>query len=72
MKVILTRAYACAPEGHTVHKFEQGAMVEGRVAELAIADGAGVEVSAMAPLEIKISPPPEAKAPAKKRAKKDE
>lgn len=72
MKVILSRAYACAPDGHTVHRYEAGETLHGRAAEFALADGAGIEVSAMEPLETKITPPTETKAPAKKRAKKDE
>lgn len=70
MKAILTRAYACAPEGHTVFKFEAGAMVEGRVADLALSDGAAIEVQAMAPLETKIETPEETKITPPDEAKK--
>ncbi len=61
MKAILTRSYACAPEGHTVLKFEAGSVLEGRAAELALADGAAVEANAMPVLETKIEPPTETK-----------
>jgi hypothetical protein len=70
VKVILSRAYACAPEGHTVIRFEAGETVEGKVAELALADGAAVEVNVMPALETKIEPPSETKTPAKNRTKK--
>lgn len=70
MKAILTRPYACAPEGHTVVKHEAGATVMGRVAEMALADGAAVEVREHEPFETKIAPPDETKAAPKKRARK--
>lgn len=70
MKAILTRPYACAPEGHTVVKHEAGATVTGRVAEMALADGAAVEVREHEPFETKIAPPDETKAAPKKRARK--
>lgn len=40
MKVILNRDYAAAPEGHTTHQFKAGQEVEGRIAEMAVRDGA--------------------------------
>lgn len=70
MKAILSRAYSCAPEGHTVMKYEAGAMLHGRAAEMALADGAAVEVREHEPDETKIAPPDETKAPPKKRARK--
>lgn len=48
MRVILTRPYACAPDGHTVIRFETGEVLVGRVAEMAIADGAAIETQEMA------------------------
>lgn len=68
-KCKLTRAYSCAPEGHTVIRFEIGAMLTGRAAEMALADGAGIEIGEAPALETKITPPDETKAPAKTRAK---
>lgn len=70
MKAILTRSYACAPEGHTVVKFEAGTMVEGIVAELALADGAATEAQAIPPLETKIEAPEETKITPPDEAKK--
>lgn len=61
MRVILSRAYACAPEGHTVLKFKAGTVLEGRAAELALSDGAAVEAGAMPDLETKIEQPAETK-----------
>lgn len=40
LSVTLDRDYRCAPEGHTVVVFLRGQRVTGRVAEMAIADGA--------------------------------
>lgn len=61
MKAKLTRNYACAPDGHTVLKFEAGAILEGRAAEIALADGVAIEVNAFPVLETKIEQPPETK-----------
>jgi hypothetical protein len=46
MKVKITKkgGYRCAPEGHTVVAFAEGAEVEGTAAEMAMADKAGEEV----------------------------
>jgi hypothetical protein len=43
MRVQITKegGYACAPHGHTVERFERLSIVTGRVAECAVADGAG-------------------------------
>lgn len=70
MKVILTRSYACAPEGHTVFNFEAGAAVEGKIAELALADGAATQAQAMPPLETKVETPEETKITPPDEAKK--
>lgn len=70
MKAVITRPYACAPEGHTVVKFEPGAEVSGAVAEMALADNAALEIRLVDPFETKVVSPPEAKAPAKKKTKK--
>jgi hypothetical protein len=40
MEVTLSRTYRCAPEGHTTYVFHRGTVVTGRVAEMAIRDGA--------------------------------
>ena len=69
MKAVLIRSYACAPEGHTVFKFEAGETVEGKIAELALADGAAREATPVPVLETKIDPPSETKTPAKSRRK---
>lgn len=61
MKATLLRAYACAPEGHTVIKFMAGETVEGIVAQMALSDGAAVEAQALPVLETKIETPEETK-----------
>ena len=63
MKARLIRAWACAPEGHTVVRFEANTIVDGRIADLALADGIAIEHREMAPLEVKIDPAPEVKRP---------
>lgn len=40
MKVTLTRNYKCAPEGHTTLSFSKGDTVDGKAAEMALADKA--------------------------------
>lgn len=70
MKARIIRSWACAPEGHTIIRFEAGDTVEGKVAELALADDAAVEISVMPALETKIEPPSETKTSAKNRARK--
>lgn len=42
MDATLTRDYKCAPEGHTTLSYKAGSVVSGRVAEMAIRDGAAV------------------------------
>ena len=44
MKVIITKNYNIAPEGHSVVKFEKGQIVDGFNAELAIKHNFGEEV----------------------------
>ena len=54
MKVIITRSYSCAPEGHTVVKFSVNDIVDGKAAALALADGAGIEAQIIDTLETKV------------------
>ena len=54
MKATLLQDYICAPEGHTVLKFKAGTTLESPIAEMAIADGAAIEIQSMPDLEIKI------------------
>lgn len=54
MKATLLQDYACAPEGHTVLKFKAGTILESPIAEIAIADGAAIEIQSIADLETKI------------------
>ena len=63
MKARIIRSWACAPEGHTIIRYDAGENVEGKVAELALADGAAVEVNVMSALENKIEQPLEVKRP---------
>lgn len=67
MDVKITKAggYLCAPSGHTVMHFLEGQIVNGRVAYLALADGAGIEINMTkaADLEHKVEPPVEMKKP---------
>lgn len=70
MKAKIIRSYACAPEGHTVLKFDAGTEVEGEIARMALADGAAAEINEAPALETKIEAPEETKAAAKKKAKK--
>jgi Ni,Fe-hydrogenase III small subunit len=58
MKARLTRAWACAPDGHTVIRYEANAIVDGRIAELALADGVAIEHREMVPLDVKIEQAP--------------
>ena len=68
MRVRITSAfYACAPEGHTVHRHVQGDIVTGRVAEMALADKAGEPLDAIM-LEHKIVSPDEKKTRRKRAA----
>lgn len=64
MKARITRVYRCAPEGHTTIQFSPGDVVEGIVAEMAMADHAAVQhfdTPYNPELENKIEPPPEIK-----------
>lgn len=67
-KITKTEGYRCAPNGAIVEVFPEGTVVTGKVAEWALADRAA---SAMFdPVkERKITPPTEAKAKPKKKAK---
>jgi hypothetical protein len=66
-KITKEDGYRCAPAGHTVELFAFGEIVEGQVAEWAIADHAGQAM--FDPREkTKITPPPETKR--KRKAKK--
>jgi hypothetical protein len=68
MQVRITApVYKCAPEGHTVFRYQQGDIVTGRVADLALSDGAGQVIAH--DLETKITPPAEKKIPRTYRRK---
>ena len=54
MKATLLQDYICAPDGHTVLKFKAGMTLESPIAEMAIADGAAIEIQSMPDLETKI------------------
>jgi hypothetical protein len=56
MKATLLQDYICAPDGHTVLKFKAGMTLESPIAEMAIADGAAIEIQSMPDLETKIEP----------------
>ncbi len=59
-KITMQGGYKCAPEGHTVVTFGEGVIVEGKVAEWAIADHAAQAM--FNPVkEKKITPPKETK-----------
>jgi len=71
MKVKITafQGYQCCPEGHTAVMFPFGSIVTGQVAEWALADKAGQRM--FDPVnETKVTPPTEAKALRKTKAKK--
>lgn len=59
ISVTLERDYRCAPEGHTVESYKAGDVVTGRVAELALQDGAAKRIRA--PRVTKPAAPNEAK-----------
>jgi hypothetical protein len=61
MKAVLTRDLSIAPEGHTVFHYKAGEQITGKVAELALADGAAIEISDIAPFEKKVEIPSETK-----------
>ena len=66
-KITKKDGYKCAPKGHTVETFAFGEIVEGQVAEWAIADHAAQAM--FNPVEeTKITPPTETKR--KRKAKK--
>ena len=57
MKVKLTRPFACAPEGHTVVRFDANAILEGELAKMAFDEGSGIEVNEAPVLETKVEAP---------------
>lgn len=59
-KITAAYGYKCAPDGHTVLNFANGQIVSGRVAEMAVEDGAAVAIET-GPVETKIAPPSETK-----------
>lgn len=59
-KITAIYGYKCAPDGHTVLNFPNGQIVSGKVAEMAIEDGAADAIET-GPSEIKITPPAEVK-----------
>jgi len=68
MKVKLIRPFACAPEGHTVIRFDANEILTGHLAKLAFDEGSGIEISEAPVLETKIETPA-AIAPKKKSKK---
>ena len=66
-KITSPHGYKCAPEGHTTVHFDVGSIVEGHIAEMAIADGAAMAFQDMK-IETKVGAPSEAKAPTKVKA----
>ena len=60
-KITSPHGYKCAPEGHTTVHFDVGSIVEGHIAEMAIADGAAMAFQDMK-IETKVVAPSEAKA----------
>lgn len=68
-KITKKEGYRCAPQGHTVVNFPEGKIVEGQVAEWAVADHAAQAM--FDPREkTKITPPTETKRKPKRKAKK--
>jgi hypothetical protein len=66
MRAKITRVYRCAPEGHTTVQFSPGDVVDGAVAEMAMADHAAAphfDTPYNPELETKIEQPPEIKRP---------
>jgi hypothetical protein len=59
-KITATYGYKCAPDGHTVLNFANGQIVSGKVAEMAVEDGAAVAIE-VGPIDTKITPPAETK-----------
>lgn len=60
-KITATYGYKCAPDGHTVLNFGNGQIVSGKIAEMAVEDGAAESIE-VGPVETKIAPPSETKA----------
>jgi hypothetical protein len=57
MKAKLTQAWSCAPEGHTVLRFNANDIIEGSIAVMAIDAGVAIEHKEIEPLETKIETP---------------
>ncbi len=72
-KITCKDGYRCAPDGHTVQHFDCGAEVAGKVAHMAVRDGAAAPVSYDPREEVKVEAKIETKAAPKRRtrAKKD-
>lgn len=70
MKAVLTRDFSIAPEGHTVFHYKTGEQVTGKIAECALADGAAIEISDIAPFEKKVETPTETKSRSSKTKSK--
>ena len=68
-KITKKDGYKCAPQGHTVETFAEGTIVEGQVAEWAIADHAG-QAMFDPRKETKITPPTETKTRTRKKVAK--
>lgn len=54
MKVKLIRPFACAPEGHTVIRFDANEILTGDLAKLAFDEGSGIEIAEAPVLETKV------------------
>lgn len=54
MKVKLIRPFACAPEGHTVIRFDANEILEGNLAKMALEEGSGIEIAEALVLETKV------------------
>lgn len=69
VKIRKPGGYSCAPDGHTVVTIAQGAICEGRAAQMALADKAGQAVKFDPRTETKVIEPSETKATPKKRGR---
>lgn len=66
-KITKKDGYQCAPKGHTIETFPCGAIVDGQVAEWALADKAASRMFEPR-AETKVVNPPETKRRTKKKA----
>jgi hypothetical protein len=55
MKAKLIKAWSCAPEGHTVLRFNINDIIEGNIAVMAMEAGAAIEHKEITPLDTKTS-----------------